>query len=98
MQNIVMPDVFVGIEMEPALAAFVLGSAIPRDRQCLQPPIGEFDQVLLKRVHAKSVFHLISCKLSVGPICLDEKFPVLAEEPGLNIEILKARVFKIAEH
>ena len=84
--------------MEPALAAIVLGSAIPRDGQCLQPAIREFDQVLLKRVHAKSVFHLISRKLPIGPISLDKKFPVLAEEPGLNIEILKARVLKITEH
>ena len=50
MQNVVVPDVFVGIEVEPALAAFVFRPAVPCNRQCLQPPIGEFDQVLLKRV------------------------------------------------
>ena len=98
MQNVVVADVLVRIEMEPALAAFVLRPAVPGNRQSLQSSIGKFDQVLLKRIHAECVFHLDTL-----PACRQvrrsrQKFPVLAKEPGLDLEILKTCIVKITEH
>src|SRR5262249_27110652 len=98
MQNVVVADILVRIEMEPALSAFVFRSVVPGNRQCLQPPVGELDQVLLKRVHAERVFHLIKCELAVRSVGLDQKIRVLAKKPRSDVEILKARAVKIAEH
>ena len=41
--------------MKPALAAFRLGPGIPGIGQHLQAPIGELDQILLKRIHPECV-------------------------------------------
>jgi hypothetical protein len=54
-QNVVVPDVLVRIEMEPTLAVLVFRSAVPCNRQSLQPSVRKFDQVLLKRIHAEGV-------------------------------------------
>src|SRR5262249_46071967 len=58
MQNIVVLDLFVGIEMEPALSALLLGAAIPGDRQRLQAAVRQFDQVLLQGIDAEGVLNL----------------------------------------
>jgi hypothetical protein len=97
-QNVVVPNVFVRIEMEPTLAALVFRSAVPCDRQSLQPSVRKFDKILLKRIHAERVFHLIGGQFSVMPVGFDEKLRVLAKETRLDIDILKARVVKITEH
>ena len=51
-EPIVRRDVPAGVEREPSV---VLG--VPRDRQRLQPPAVEPDEVLLERVHAERVAH-----------------------------------------
>src|SRR5215475_2079456 len=98
MQNVVVSDVFILIEMEPALSALVFRPTVPGNRQCLQTPVGKFDQVLLKRIHAECVFHLIGCEVAVRSVGLDKKFPVFTKEAGLDVEILKARVVEVAKH
>ena len=97
-QDIVVPDLLVGIEVKPALAAFVLRPAVPGERQGLQAPVGEFDQILLQRIDAEGVFHLENGELAVGAVGLDQKFPVLAEEAGTHAVIIEARVVEIAEY
>ena len=98
MQNIVVLDLLVRMEMEPALSALLLRAAIPGDRQCLQPAVRKFDEILLQRLDAEGVFHLERGEPAIGSIGLDEEFPILTEETGMHAVIIKARVGEIAKH
>src|SRR6516164_3881744 len=40
MQHVVVADLFIGIKMEPALAAFAFRPRVPSERQRLHPPVG----------------------------------------------------------
>ena len=97
-QHVVVPDAFVRIEMKPALAAFVLRPRVPGDRQRLQAPVGEFDQILLQRIDAEGVLRLERRQLAVRPVRLDHELAVLPEEPRLHAEMLEPRIVEIAEH
>ena len=98
MQDVVVPDLLVRIEMEPALAALVLRPAVPGDRQRLQAAVGKLDQILLQRIDAERVLHLERGELAVGAVGLDQEFSVLAEEARMHAVIVEARVVEIAEH
>src|SRR3954447_5770147 len=98
MQDIVVADLLMGIEVEPALAAVVLRSAVPGDRQRLQAAVRERDQVLLQRLDAEGVFHLERGELSIGSVGLDEEPAVLAEKAGWHAVVLKARIVEVAQH
>ena len=54
MQHVVVTDLLVGIEVEPALAALVLRAAVPGDRQRLQPAVGKLDEILLQRIERRT--------------------------------------------
>ncbi len=97
-QHVVVLDLLVRIEVKPALAALVLRPAVPGDRQRLQAAIGKLDQILLQRINAEGVFDLERGELPVGPVGLNEKPAVLAEEAGSHAVIIKARIAEIAEH
>src|SRR5262249_57043208 len=97
-QHVVVLDLLVRIEMEPALAALLLRPTVPGDRQRLQAAVGKLDQVLLKRVEAERVLDLEGGELAVRPVGLDEKFAVLAEEARAHAVMLEARVVEVAEH
>ena len=58
MQDVVVANLLIRIEVEPALAATVLRPAVPGDRECLQTPIRELDQILLQWIEAERVFEL----------------------------------------
>src|SRR5262249_8746299 len=98
MQNIVVLDLLVGIEMEPALATLLLRAGVPGDREGLQPAVREFDEILLQRVDAEGVFHLERSELAVRAIGLEQEFPILAEEAGLHAVMTEARIVEIAMH
>jgi hypothetical protein len=98
MQDVVVLDLLVRIEMEPALAALLLGAVIPGDRQGLQPAVRKFDEILLQRLDAEGVFYLERGELAVRVVGLDEEFPGLAEEAGMHAVMVKVRVAEIAEH
>ena len=98
MQKIVVAYLFVRIEMEPALSALLLWPAVPGDRERLQPPVREFDQILLQRIEAERVLDLERRELSVRPVGLDKKFAVLAEEARAHAVIIDMRIVEIAEH
>src|SRR5208282_6346724 len=53
MQDVVMPHLLVGVEVEPALTALVLRAAVPGDRERLQTTVGKLNQVLLQRSDAE---------------------------------------------
>ena len=57
-QHVVVLDLLVRIEMEPALAALVLRPAVPGERQRLQAAVGKLDQILLQRIDAERVLDL----------------------------------------
>ena len=97
-QDVVVLDLLVRIEMEPALTALALGPAVPGDRQSLQPAIGECDEILLQRVDPERVLDFEGGELSVWSVGLDKKLPVLAEETGMHAVIVETRVVEIAEH
>ena len=80
MQDVVVLDLFIGIEMEPALSAFLLRSAVPSERQRLQAAIGKLHEILLQRIEAERVLHLEGGEFAVGAIGLDEELAVLAEK------------------
>ena len=98
MQRIVVPDRFVGIEMKPALAALVLGSGVPGERQRLQAAVRKLHQILLQRIETERVLDLEGRELAVRTVGLDQEFSVLAEEPRMHAVIVEARVGEIAEH
>ena len=97
-QDIVVLDLLVRIEMEPALAAFVLWPAVPCNRQRLQPTVGELDEILLQRIDTERVLHLEGGELAVGAIGLDQGFSVFAEEARTHPKIIEARILEVAEH
>ena len=97
-QDIVVADLLVGIEVEPALAALVLRPAVPGDRQRLQAAIRELDQVLLQRIDAEGVFDLERGELAVGAVGLDEELAVLAEKAGAHAVVVEARIVEVAQH
>ena len=96
--DVVVLDLLVRIEMEPALAALLLRPAVPGDRQRLQAAVGKLDQVLLQRIDAERVLDLEVGELAVGPVGLDEELSVLAEEARTHAVIVEARIVEIAEH
>src|SRR5215467_10456893 len=95
-QHVIVLDLFVGIEMKPALAALVHWPAVPGDGKRLDTAIREFDQILLKGIDSEGVFHLEGRKLAIGAIGLDEEFVVFPEEAGMDAEIVETRVVEIA--
>src|SRR5262249_20437166 len=98
MQDVVVLNLLVRIEVKPPLPALLLRSAVPGDRQRLQPAVGKFDEVLLQRLDAEGVLYLERGELAVRAIGLDEKLSVLAEEAGVHPVIVESRIVEIAEH
>src|SRR5262245_24756807 len=98
MQDVIVLDLLVRIEMEPALSALLLRAGVPGDRERLQPSVREFDEILLQRIDPKGVFHLERGELAVSPVGLDEELPIATEEAGMYAVIIKARVGEIAQH
>ena len=98
MQDIVVLDLLVRVEMKPVLAALLLRSTVPCDRQCLDASIGEFDQILLQRIDAERVLHLEDSKFAVRPVGFDEEFAVLAEEARFQTVIVEGCTGEIAQY
>ena len=62
-QLVVVRDLLVGIEVEPALAALLLRPRVPGEAQRLEAPAREGDQILLQRVDAERVVDLVVVQL-----------------------------------
>src|SRR5262244_3170329 len=92
-QRIVGRELFVGIEGEPALPFHV-----PSHGEALEPPPGEFHQVLLQRRHAERVLDLEVASLAVGALRVHEELAVARVEARALAEVGEGRVAKIAEH
>src|SRR5262249_5286312 len=98
MQDVIVLDLLVRIEMEPALSALLLRAGVPGDRERLKPSVREFDQILLQRIDGEGVFRLERCELAVGAVGLDEIFPGLAKEAGLHPVMTETCIVEIAEY
>ena len=97
-QHVVVLDLLVRIEMKPALAALLLRPAVPGERQRLQAAVGKLDQILLQWLDAERVLDFKRRQPAVGPIGLDEKLPILAEEARIARRNGRSRIAEIAEH
>src|SRR5262245_21099703 len=96
-QDVVVLDLLIRIEVEPALAACGLRPAVPGQRQGLYPSVGKLDEILLQWVDAERVLDLEDGERSIGSVGLDEELSVLAEETGVHAVIVEARLVEIAE-
>jgi hypothetical protein len=97
-QDIVVANVLVRVQMEPALPARLLWAAVPGNRQSLQTTVGKLDQILLQRLNAEGVFDLECGELAVGAVGLDQEFPVLAEKAGKCAVMIEACAIEVAGH
>src|SRR5205807_9119644 len=95
MQDVVVLDLFVRVEMKPALAALLLGTRVPGDGERLQPPVGKLDQILPQWIDPERVFDLESRELAVRPVGLHQELAVLPEEARVNSVIIEAGVVEI---
>src|SRR2546430_8750577 len=81
-QNVVVFDLFVGIEMKPTLTTLLLWPVVPGNGKRLQATIRKLDEILLKGLHAERVLNFKVCELSVRPIGLNEELSFFFEKPG----------------
>src|SRR5262245_25026405 len=88
MEDVVVRDCLVWIEVEPALTASFLCTAVPGEGECLQAAIGKLNQILLQRIDAEGEFHLEIRKLAVGAVRLHEELTVLAKKARLHAEVV----------
>ena len=84
--------------MKPPLPAFGLGPRIPGIGQHLQPPIGEFDEILLKGVNPECIFDGELGFLPVLALRGDKEASVLAGEARLGAEMRGLGAVEVAEH
>src|SRR6516164_368415 len=77
MQGIVVLDLLIRVEMEPALAALFFRPAVPGDGERLHPAVRELDEILLQRIDTKCVFHFEGGELAVRAVGLDEEPAIL---------------------
>src|SRR5262249_12899666 len=95
-QDVVVLDLLIRVEVEPALAALVLRPGVPGERQRLYPSVGKLDEILLQRVDTERVLDFEDGERSIRSVGLYEELPVLAEETGVHAVIVEARAGEIA--
>src|SRR5262249_1724113 len=88
----------VRVEGIPALAAALLRSRVPGDRQRLEAAAIELDQVLLKRIDAKRVSQLIFAQRAVRALRGDEEAAVAPGEGRGDAAVAEHRAAEVAEH
>ena len=82
----------VGVEMKPALTALVFCAGVPRDSECLQPAVVQFDEILLKRPKSKRVADLKIRQVAVRAVCPNPELVVLLEESREHSVVVEGRV------
>ena len=80
MQFVAEVELLVRVLAEPALPALLLRPRVPGDRERLQAPARQFDQVLLQRIDAEGVLDLEVGELAVGSVGANEELAVAPEE------------------
>src|SRR5689334_3584902 len=89
MQPVARLELLIGIEVEPALAALILASAVPCDAERLVPAAGHGDQILLQRVYAEGVRNLIVVQSPVRTVGAHHELFARARECGRDAEMLE---------
>ncbi len=89
-------DLLVRVQVKPALAALGCLARIPGDRQGLNLPAGQFDQVLLQGLEAVGVLDLELRKLAVGAVGAHEVLAVAPGESGGDSGVAELRVVEVA--
>jgi hypothetical protein len=77
-QRVVVLDLLVGIEVNPALASRRPRPAVLCEREGLDAPVGRFDEVPLQRVGAERVLHLERGGEAVRAVGLNVELVVVA--------------------
>ena len=91
-------DVFLGLEVEPALPALRFGSRVPRDGKGLQAAGLELDEVLLERLDTEGVEDGKLGELAVRAQGFHEVAAVPLEEARRLLVVAALRVVEISEH
>src|SRR4051794_17948015 len=97
-QDIVVFDLFVWIQMKPALTTLLLWPSVPCKRERLHATIWKLNQILLQRIHAKGVLDFKGCELPIRVVGFNEELSISFEKPRVHIIVIEARVIKIAQH
>jgi hypothetical protein len=86
-------EVVVGVQVEPPPL-----DGVPGDRQALQAPAGELDEVLLERLDAEHEGHRILGDRAVRTLGAHEERPVAPGESGRHAVVLDDGVVEVTEH
>jgi hypothetical protein len=97
MQWIAVRHLLAGIEVKPALPAFVPGSRIPRDTQTLKPTLRKWDEILLHREDSEGVPDRVILQLAVGPVSANVELVVLLVETRCYSVFAEAGVCEVAK-
>ena len=87
-----MGDVIVRVKMKPPAAV-----GVPGDRQTLQPPPADVDQILLERLDTKRVLDLEVGHRAAGAVGIYNELAAGAEKPRSNAKVGKSRVVEVAD-
>jgi len=93
MQQIRVRNRFIRVQVKPALVGNV-----PGDRQGLQAPVLELDQVLLQRCNAKRIGDAEFLKLAIGIVCFCPVPAIAFEKQAGDAVLLKCSIVKIGQH
>jgi hypothetical protein len=91
-------DVFVRIEVIPALTAISSRTRIPGYRKCLLSSVGEIDEVLLQRPHAERMGYPQGFGASPGGFDAYHEVPVLPVKAHRFVEIPEIDAAEITEN
>ncbi len=98
MQRIAGCELSIGIEIEPALAAFSLGARVPGEPKGLQASARKLDEILLQRKDAEGVFDLEIRWLAVGTGRADEIAAALRREDAFRAVLLESCAVEAPQH
>ncbi len=91
-------DVFVRVQVVPALTAVGFGSRVPGKGQCLLAAARKLDEVLLQWRHAECEGHGKVPQLTVFVFGANDVLVVASQKTRLFAEIVERRVVEIAEY
>jgi hypothetical protein len=84
--------------MEPFLSAVLTQPVVPCDAESLKAAVREFDEILLKRKNAESVFYFVIVELTVGSVGAYNKSAVPIIELGFETVIIELFIAEVPEN
>jgi hypothetical protein len=90
-------QIFVGVEVEPALSAIRSGACIPGHREGLEPTARETYQQLLKRMDSEGIGHFELDGSAVDTTRRHQEGSVAPRKPGRHSEVLELCAVEVPE-